>query len=63
MQPVRWQLQIAAQEKIPNPYLLCRLVGRRARMLINSGVPKITSEAIDQALEEVRYGVVAPPPD
>jgi len=61
MQAARWNLLISAQEKLPNPYLLCRLVGRRARLLINGGLPRTTAEAIDQALQEVTAGIVAPP--
>ena len=61
MQGTRWQLLLPAQEKLWNPYLLSRLVGRRARLLMNGGGgPRTTAEAIDQALQEVAAGTLAP---
>lgn len=57
----RWQRLMCAQKKLTNPFLLCRLVGLRARQLNEHRAGIRLPQAIDAALEEVEAGTLAPP--
>lgn len=57
----RWPLLLEAQREVPNPFLLCRVVGLRARQLKRTGSRILTAEAIDLALLEAAEGKLFPP--
>jgi len=56
---VRSDLLFAAQEKIPNPFLLCSVTSARARQLMLAGDGRTAlAELVDFALNEVAAGAL-----
>lgn len=54
--PSRFVRTLQAQQRVTNPYLLCAMVGRRARQSAQAADAPRIHQAINRALEEVAAG-------